>query len=118
MVEEKQMTNLLLPDKTISMNEGIDVPAVSCFEEVEDLPERRCIAYSDQLSSTPSEEEIVRTMKRVGRDVSKVLQALSPNHDKGASAGNKKSRRGSSGHTTLPNFSHHERNEPRSETLT
>jgi hypothetical protein len=86
---------------------------LSCLDEVEAVPERCCIPYSVHLSSTPSEEVI---LKRVGKDASSVLRALSPNGGSGkASGGNKKAYIGSAG-KTLPNFAH-ERNEPRSEML-
>lgn len=86
---------------------------LSAFTEVEEAPAKEVITFSEQLSSTPGEKEILAMATKLERTgASAVLQALSPNHDR--SLGNKKIR-GQALHT-IPNFQH-ERNEPRMEHL-
>jgi hypothetical protein len=99
--------------KTAATVESFVKMDLSAFAEVPQAPTKANIKFSDQLSSTPSEKEILAMATKLERTgASAVLQALSPNHDR--SIGNKKPR-GQALHT-VPNFPH-ERNEPRMEHL-
>ena len=95
---------------------------LSAYDEVENAPERTQVPFSEQLSSTPSEKELLASMNSLGdgktTKIGKVLQDLSPNEDKISTRSSKSSRK--SYMRSLGNLSEnvaHERSEPRSERL-
>ena len=87
---------------------------LSAYQEPAKAPERVQILFSDKVSSTPSENEILSAFRKLGKaDVKSVLQALSPNQEKLSS-----SRYQKNSHRSLVQNPPHERNEPRSEHIT
>lgn len=85
------------------------------YDEVPDAAYRAQIPFSERLSSTPSEGEIIGNMDKLGQgkaNIGKVLQDLSPNEDKVSTRSKKKSHI-----KPMGSMLSHERNEPRSEHL-